>query len=113
MTKKRSSKELKIRVFKIGGHYYDLRPLPDLVRLYSIWGRVDHISENIDFDESSSATQMLSTVIHEGVEALKEQRNLDNLDHHTIINIEDGMLAILVDNPDFFIRCLEFVKENR
>lgn len=112
--KKGNGKEVaKIKTFKVGGFHYEVRPLPDLVRMYSVWGRCDHIGKFIDFDESASATEMLGTIVHETLEALKSQRDLETLDHHTIINIEDGVLAMLVDNPDFFLRCLEFIKKEQ
>jgi hypothetical protein len=47
-----------------------------------------------------------STLLHEMLEALKEQLKL-NLPHDTIDRVEAGLNCILVDNPDFVKMYLE------
>ncbi len=98
---------------KIGGHYYKLSALPDLMRMYHAWGRCNHILKTIDVDAGVSITELIATVIHESIEAFKEQRALNDLDHDTMINLDDGLTQLMVDNPDFFIKALTELKKER
>ena len=60
----------------------------------------------IRLDDTYPGQQVRSTLIHEMLEALKEQLQL-KIDHTTLGLLEVGINSILVDNPDFVAMYLE------
>lgn len=91
---------------KIGGYYYDVYTKEDFVKIQKVWGVCNLIQKFMCFDEECPVPDMLATVVHEGLEAMKRQRALD-IEHNDLVNLEDGMFQMLVDNKDFFIRALQ------
>lgn len=95
---------------KIGGHLYSLSATPDLIKMFSLWGRCSHILKTIEFDAKCTPTEMLGVIAHEIWEAIVENRAL-KVDHATLINFDDAWCQVLVDNADIFIKLLEEVKK--
>jgi len=114
MTRKKHEEQKNVPTgsLKIGGHSYKLSALPELMKMYQIWGRCNHILKEIDVDAGCSLTELLATVIHESMEAFKAQRALE-LEHYIMINLDDAFTQLLVDNADFFVRALTELKKEK
>lgn len=101
-----------LKQFKMGGYLYDVYLKEDYVKLHKVWGATNLIEKFMVFDEACPIREALATVIHEGIEAINFQRQLA-IEHTDLVNLEDGCLQIMVDNPDFFIKALKEIKKQK
>lgn len=110
--KAKGFKAAPLKKFKMGGYLYDVYLKEDYVKLHKVWGATNLIQKFMVFDEACPIREAIATVVHEGLEAISFQRQL-GIEHTSMVNLEDGMLQMLVDNPDFFIKALKEIKKER
>lgn len=99
-----------LKQFKMGGYLYDVYLKEDYVNLHKVWGATNLIKKFMVFDEACPIREALATVVHEGMEAINFQRQL-GVEHSDMVNLEDGMLQMMTDNYDFFIKALKAIKK--
>ncbi|MFV4878917.1 ImmA/IrrE family metallo-endopeptidase [Bacillus velezensis] len=92
------------KVFRIGGVDYTVEMVPELNRLYSLWGQVTYQDTNIQIDKGLSPSRVNNVLIHEVTHAIFHEAGFMEQDEEMVNRVASVLTQVLRDNDFGFIR---------
>jgi len=102
--------ELDIKKSKILGSYYDVEYVEDLRDPddgHRISGRIIEADKLIKIEKSLGLQNKLQTLMHEDIHGLCWEYAVDDPEKYVRV-FSSGLFALIVDNPEFIKKILEF-----
>lgn len=90
---------MNIEKIKIGGINYKLKQMDNYARDFGMMGSHCGNSSEIIIDKGLAECRKYKTIIHEILEAINFEYELD-LDHNKITTLETSLYAVIKDNKD-------------
>lgn len=107
--------ELDIKKSKILGSYYDLEYIENLRDPddgHKISGRIIETEHKIKIEKTLDYQNMLQTLMHENIHGLCWEYVVDDPEK-VVRQFASGIFALIVDNPEYIEKILEFAKEQK
>ena len=104
-----------IKKQKIGGSYYYVRYVEDLKSPddnRKLDGHITDSDHTIKIESSLDGQSTLQSILHEDMHAICWQYKIEN-EEKFIVQITNGIFALIVDNPEFIKKILEFASKNK
>ncbi|MCY9083673.1 ImmA/IrrE family metallo-endopeptidase [Bacillus inaquosorum] len=92
------------KVFRVGGVDYSVETVPELNRLYNLWGQVTYQDTNIQIDKGLSLSRVNNVLIHEITHAIFHEAGFMEQDEEMINRVASVLTQVLRDNDFGFIR---------
>ena len=103
-------KQLDIKKQKICGSYYNVQyveNLRDPEDNHKLDGRITEKNHLIQIENSLDFQGKLQTILHEDIHSIVWQFEIENAEKF-IVQITNGIFALIVDNPEFIKKILKF-----
>ena len=104
-----------IKKQKIGGSYYNIKYVEDLKDPEDnrkLDGRITEHNHIIYILNSLDIQGKLQTILHENIHSIFWQYKIEDVEKF-IVQITNGIFALIVDNPEFIKKILEFASKNK
>jgi hypothetical protein len=104
-----------IKQLKIGGSFYDVEYVDDLIDpddKRKLDGRIIESNHTIKIEKFLDNQSQLQSLLHEAIHAICWQYNIDDTENF-VVQICNGIFSLIVDNPEYIKKILKFAAKQK